>query len=178
LTQLSRILELSGNPIAVLENVEEARDIAVQPGAVWEVPERRAPTSSTCCRAAACDCTWSTWTSSTGRCTTCRRRLAWRTATAAADQSGVALQVELDPLLRRVQRKRLIRTAAMRRRDRLALAVAGHHLGRSFEGVETDIEWAPVLPGAALAARPASAGTGIGPGVSLGVREEARAASP
>lgn len=40
LTQLSRILELSGNPIAVLENVEEARDIAVQPGAVWEIPEQ------------------------------------------------------------------------------------------------------------------------------------------
>lgn len=40
MTQLSMILELSGNPIAVLENVEEAHDIAVQPGAVWEVPEK------------------------------------------------------------------------------------------------------------------------------------------
>ena len=39
MTQLSRILELSGNPIAVLENVEESRDIVVQPGAVWELPE-------------------------------------------------------------------------------------------------------------------------------------------
>ena len=37
-SQLSTILELSGNPIAVLEGVEEARDIAVQPGAVWELP--------------------------------------------------------------------------------------------------------------------------------------------
>ena len=40
LSQLSTILELSGNPIAVLENVEEAEDIAVQPGAVWELPEK------------------------------------------------------------------------------------------------------------------------------------------
>jgi len=40
LTQLSLILELSGNPIAVLENVHESSDIAVQPGAVWEIPER------------------------------------------------------------------------------------------------------------------------------------------
>jgi hypothetical protein len=40
LSQLSMILELSGNPIAVLENVTESRDIAVQPGAVWELPER------------------------------------------------------------------------------------------------------------------------------------------
>jgi len=35
LSQLSLILELSGNPIAVLENIENAQDIAVQPGAVW-----------------------------------------------------------------------------------------------------------------------------------------------
>ena len=40
LSQLSMILELSGNPVAVLENVNEAQDIAVQPGAVWELPER------------------------------------------------------------------------------------------------------------------------------------------
>ncbi|MBI2913575.1 MAG: phage portal protein, partial [Chloroflexi bacterium] len=40
LSQLSVILELSGNPIAVLENVTEAQDIAVQPGAVWEIPEK------------------------------------------------------------------------------------------------------------------------------------------
>ncbi|MBM4432722.1 MAG: phage portal protein, partial [Chloroflexi bacterium] len=39
LSQLSRILELSGNPIAVLENVEESEDIAVRPGAVWNIPE-------------------------------------------------------------------------------------------------------------------------------------------
>src|SRR5205814_8895263 len=40
LSQLSMILELSGNPVAVLENVTESTDIAVQPGAVWELPEK------------------------------------------------------------------------------------------------------------------------------------------
>ena len=40
MSQLSLILELSGNPIAVLENVTEAQDIAVAPGAVWEIPEK------------------------------------------------------------------------------------------------------------------------------------------
>ncbi|MFC1918236.1 phage portal protein [Chloroflexota bacterium] len=39
LSQLSRILELSGNPIAVLENIEESEDIAIRPGAVWNIPE-------------------------------------------------------------------------------------------------------------------------------------------
>ena len=39
-SQLSQILELSGNPIAVLEGVSYAEGIAVEPGAVWEVPEK------------------------------------------------------------------------------------------------------------------------------------------
>ncbi|GAI32488.1 unnamed protein product, partial [marine sediment metagenome] len=38
-SQLSRILELSGNPIAVLENIGSSEDIQVQPGAVWTIPE-------------------------------------------------------------------------------------------------------------------------------------------
>ena len=42
MSQLSRILELSGNPIAVLENVEESSDIAVQPG-VWQYHEEVPP---------------------------------------------------------------------------------------------------------------------------------------
>lgn len=39
MSQLSRILELSGNPVAVLENVEGSEDITVAPGAVWNIPE-------------------------------------------------------------------------------------------------------------------------------------------
>ena len=39
MSQLAKILELSGNPIAVLENVEESEDIGVRPGAVWNLPE-------------------------------------------------------------------------------------------------------------------------------------------
>ena len=39
LSTLSVIMQLSGNPIAVLENVERAEDIAIEPGAVWEIPE-------------------------------------------------------------------------------------------------------------------------------------------
>jgi hypothetical protein len=147
LTQLSRILELSGNPIAVLENIEEARDIAVQPGAVWEVPEQA--------RAYLLDLLQGGGV----RLHVEYVDLVYRALHDLAetpriaygdggnDRSGVALQLELDPLLRRVQRKRLIRTAALRRRDRLMLAVAGHHLGRRFDGVRTDIEWGPVFPG-------------------------------
>ena len=38
-TILSRVLELSGAPIAVLENVDGSEGISVGPGAKWELPE-------------------------------------------------------------------------------------------------------------------------------------------
>jgi len=163
-TQLSRILELSGNPIAVLENVEEARDIAVQPGAVWEVPERA--------RAYLLDLLQGGGV----RLHVEYVDLVYRAlhdlsevpriafGDGSREQSGIALQVELDPLLRRVERKRLIRTAAMRQRDRLILAVAGHHLGRSFAGIETTVAWAPALRIAA-----GESGDGTRPGIPQGI---------
>ena len=144
-TQLSRILELSGNPIAVLENVEEARDISVQPGAVWEVPEQA--------RAYLLDLLQGGGV----RLHVEYIDLVYRAlhdlaevpriafGDARSDASGVALQVELDPLLRRVARKRLIRTAAFRRRDRLILEVAAAHTGRAFDRVRTEVAWGPVF---------------------------------
>jgi hypothetical protein len=146
LTQLSRILELSGNPIAVLENVEQARDIAVQPGAVWEIPEQA--------RAYLLDLLQGGGV----RLHVDYVDLVYRTlhdlgetprvafGDAGGVRSGIALQTELDPLLRKVARKRLIRDAALRRRDRLILRVLGHHTNRALlEGLRTEVEWDPVF---------------------------------
>lgn len=145
LTQLSRILELSGNPIAVLENVEEARDIAVQPGAVWELPEQARAYLLDLLQGGGVrlhvdyvDLVYRTLSDLAET-----PRIAFGDAGGA--RSGVSLQMELDPLLRRVARKRLIRTAALRRRDALVLRVAAQHSGRRFDGVRTNIEWAPVF---------------------------------
>jgi len=166
LTQLGRILELSGNPIAVLENVEEARDIAVQPGAVWEIPDQA--------RAYLLDLLQGGGV----RLHVDYVGLVYRTLHDLAetpriafgdgqgDRSGVSLQMELDPLLRRVARKRLIRTAAMRRRDALILRMIAHHTGRAFDAIRTDIEWGPIFsrdPGSLLPASisPPAAGVAI-----------------
>ena len=89
-----------------------------------------------------------------------------RSGDGQGDRSGISLQMELDPLLRRVARKRLIRTAAMRRRDALILTLIAHHTDPRFEDVRTDIEWGPIFsrdPGALLpasisASAPGSAG--------------------
>ncbi len=146
MSQLSRILELSGNPIAVLENVEESEDIAVRPGAVWNIPEdakaylldllqgggvqlhidyinllyRILHDSSESPRAAF---------GGTER-----------------DLSGVALEIELQPLLQKVKRKRVIRTAVYRRRNQMVLRLLEKYRGESFGDNHLRVVWGPVLP--------------------------------
>ena len=146
LTQLSTILELSGNPIAVLENVTEAQDIAVQPGAVWEIPEKA--------RAYLLDLLQGGGAGLHVE----YAKLVLRTLHDLAEVprsafgeshqalSGVALQLELDPLLKKVARKRLIRGAALRRRNEMVLRILEQHTGESFAPYRSRIVWSPVLP--------------------------------
>ena len=146
LSQLSTILELSGNPIAVLENVSESSDIAVQPGAVWELPERA--------RAYLLDLLQGGGVKlHVDYVDLIYRTLhdlgeSPRTAFGANPQglSGVALQVEMDPLMKKVQRKRLIRSAAYRRRNELILRILEQHTGVSYAPYRTRIVWGPVVP--------------------------------
>jgi len=148
LSQLSMILELSGNPIAVLENVTESHDIAVMPGAVWELPERARAYlldllqgGGVKLHADYVDLIYRTL-----------HDLGESPRTAFGDNrqalSGVALNVELDPLLKKVQRKRLIRAAAYRRRNEMALRILERFAGdgRSFAPYRSRIVWGSVLP--------------------------------
>jgi len=146
LSQLSLILELSGNPIAVLENVENAEDIAVQPGAVWEVPERARAYLLDLLQGGGVklhvdfiDLLYRTI-----------HDLSEAPRTAFGDNeralSGVALEMELHPLLQKVRRKRTIRTAVYRRRSEMVLSVLEQMTGESFGGHRTRIVWGPILP--------------------------------
>jgi len=146
LSQLSMILELSGNPIAVLENVSESQDIAVQPGAVWELPERA--------RAYLLDLLQGGGV----KLHVDFVDLIYRTLHDLGESpraafgenrqnlSGVALNVELDPLLKKVQRKRLIRTAAYKRRNELILRLLEQQTGISYAPYRSRIVWGPVVP--------------------------------
>ena len=145
-SQLSTILELSGNPIAVLEGVEEARDIAVQPGAVWELPERA--------RAYLLDLLHGGGV----RLHTEYIDLLYRTLhdlseaprTAFGDNarnlSGVALEMEMHPLLQRVRRKRLIRSTTYKRRADMALRLLEKYTGERYRPVRLNVAWGPILP--------------------------------
>jgi len=144
-TQLSRIMEVSGNPIAVLSGVTEAEDIAVQPGAVWTLPEdAKAYLLDLLANGAA------------------QLHLEYINAlyrmlhdqaevprTAFGDNqrnlSGVALEVEMQPLYQRVQRKRLIRTAAYKRRNDLILRLLEQFTGQRFLRRQR-VVWGQVTP--------------------------------
>lgn len=145
-SQLSKILELSGNPIAVLENVEESQDIAVRPGAVWNIPEEA--------KAYLLDLLQGGGV----RLHIDYINLLYRIlhdlseSPRAAfggterDLSGVALEIELQPLLQKVKRKRIIRTAVYNRRNRLILKLLAQYRNLPFGNNELSVVWGPVLP--------------------------------
>jgi hypothetical protein len=146
LSQLSMILELSGNPVAVLENVTESRDIAVQPGAVWELPERA--------RAYLLDLLQGGGVNLHVDYVNLIYRTLHdlgetpRTAfgAGAAGLSGVALNIELDPLLKKVRRKRLLREAAFKRRNEMILRLLEQYTGVAYAPYRSRVVWGELLP--------------------------------
>ena len=154
LSILSHILEVSGNPIAVLENVTNSTGIKVGPGRLWELPkDAKAPTCSTFFRAEAWGCISSTSTSCTGRCTTsprCRARVRRRRGHgevgrragdgAAADAAkGREEEGYLDGRLR--ERARMILSLYALHGDEAAGGVASPSGGYTIRVV-----WPPILP--------------------------------
>ena len=146
LSQLSMILELSGNPIAVLENIEDAQDIAVRPGAVWEIPEKAKAYLLDLLQGGGVrlhvdyiDLIYRTL-----------HDLSESPRTAFGDNqrglSGVALEMELHPLLQKVRRKRLIRGAVYRRRNEMMLRILEQETGVSYGPYRSRVIWGPVLP--------------------------------
>lgn len=146
LTQLSRILEVSGNPIAVLEGVESAEDIRVQPGAVWTIPPEA--------RAYLLDLLQGggirlhvDYIDLVYRCLHDISE-APRAAYGGIERelSGVALEVELQSLLQKVSRKRTIRTSVYSRRNHMILSLHKQFSRQDFTGVSHRIVWGQVLP--------------------------------
>jgi len=146
MSQLSRILELSGNPIAVLENVEESEDISVKPGAVWNIPEDA--------KAYLLDLLQGGGVGLHIDYINMLYRIVHDIAESPRaafggterDLSGVALEIELQPLLQKVRRKRLIRTDAYNRRNRLILKLLEQYQNENFGNNRLRVVWSPVLP--------------------------------
>jgi len=146
LSQLSRILELSGNPIAVLENIGSAEDIKVKPGAVWVIPEDA--------KAYLLDLLQGggirlhiDFIDLIYRClhdiSECPRAAYGGTE---RDLSGAALRVELGSLVQKVTRKRTIRTGMYHQRNDMILNLAKKYYKEDFSNTTHRVIWGPILP--------------------------------
>jgi hypothetical protein len=151
LTVVGNILELSGNPITVLENVTGSEGISVSPGALWELPaESRAYLLDLLSGGAVA------------------QHLAvieglYRVlhdvsenprssfGDAGSTVSGLALEFVLQPLIQKVNRKRLVWSGVYDRRARMALTLlqrfGGLSLGRyKLSDFTMRPTWPPMLP--------------------------------
>lgn len=145
-SQVSHILELSGNPVAVLENVEESTDIAVRPGAVWNIPESAKAYLLDLLQGgglklhidyidllyrAMHDISESPRAAFGG---------------ANLNLSGTAMQIELYPLIQKVLRKRAIRTGVYNKRNMMILKMLEIFRGEKTGGFRPRVVWGQVLP--------------------------------
>ena len=146
LSQLSRILELSGNPIAVLENIASAEDIKVQPGALWTIPEDAKAYLLDLLQGGGVrlhvDYIGLLYRALHDVSET--PRAAW--GGIEKELSGAALRIELSSLIQKIVRKRLIRTNVYYRRNAMILKLAEMFMDHDFTDVNHRIVWGPILP--------------------------------
>ncbi|MCD6359773.1 MAG: phage portal protein [Armatimonadetes bacterium] len=145
-SQLSRILEFSGNPIAVLENVDEAQDIRTKPGQVWSIPEGAKAYLLDLLQGGGVRL-------HIDYIDTLYRTLHDLSETPRAayggtekELSGAALAMEMNSLVQKVGRKRFIRTSVYHRRDGMVLRLAEKYMGMDFSGIVHRTTWGAVLP--------------------------------
>jgi len=146
LSQLSRILELSGNPIAVLENIASAEDIKVQPGALWTIPEDAKAYLLDLLQGGGVrlhvdyiDLLYRALHDISET-----PRAAW--GGIEKELSGTALQIELGSLIQKVTRKRTIRTNAYHQRNDIILKLAEKYISENFEQINHRVVWGTILP--------------------------------
>ena len=145
-SQVSHILELSGNPVAVLENVEESTDIAVRPGAVWNLPEDAKAYLLDLLQGgglqlhinyiemlykALHDVSETPRTAFGG---------------SGESLSGTAMQIELYPLIQKVRRKRAIRSTVYNLRNRMILQLLEKFHQESYGENRLKAVWGQILP--------------------------------
>lgn len=132
---LSQLLQMSGNPVLVLENVDSSEGIQVGPGAVWSLPEGA--------RASLLEMLGNGTVQLHENYISLIYQMLHDLTEAPAigfgrdnqavssASSGVALDIMLQPMVQRVNRKRRIWDEVLDRRNRMILKLAGLLLHRS-----------------------------------------------
>ena len=151
LSILAQILELSGNPVTVLENVTGAQGVNVAPGALWELPENS--------KAYLLDLLAGGSVEQHLRYIEALYRIMddlgemprMSFGEAGQARSGIALTVQLQPVVQKTNRQRLIWGAIIERRAALALRLLRQHRALDLGPYTPDdfalrAVWAPILP--------------------------------
>jgi hypothetical protein len=147
LSVLAHILDLSGAPIAVLENVDGSDGISVGPGAKWELPEGS--------KAYLLDLLAGNGVnlhiSYIEELRTALHDLAETPRTAFGEAgravAGAALQVELQPLVQKVKRKRRGLASLYRKRNAMLLDLMERFGSAPIGGLRRTVPvWPPILP--------------------------------
>jgi hypothetical protein len=149
LSVLAQILELSGNPVTVLENVTGAQGVNVAPGALWELPENA--------KAYLLDLLAGGSVEQHLKYIEALYRIMDDLAEmprmsfgeAGQARSGVALQTQLQPIVQKTNRKRLIWSSVVQRRSALAARLLVSHAALDLGPYTVDdftfrAVWAPV----------------------------------
>ena len=147
MTVLSRVLEMSGAPIAVLENVDGSEGITVGPGAKWELPEGAKAYLLDLLQGGGAE----THIAYIDLLYRSLHDLSETPRTAFGDSgrdlSGAALEVEIQPLVQKVGRKRRMWDGVFARRNAMLLDLLETFGGAEIGGLrQTSAIWPPVLP--------------------------------
>lgn len=146
LSTLSAIMELSGNPIAALSGVTGSKDIAIAPGAIWNLPEGA--------NASILDLLSKggvrVHLDYLGAIYRTLHDLAETPRSAFGDLgrsiSGVAMELDMAPLVQKINRKRAHRAVAYQRRAALALKLLAQNGKTPDLDYRPRVQWGTILP--------------------------------
>ena len=143
----SRILDLSGAPITVLEGVDGTDGIRIGPGAKWELPEGARAYLLDLLQGGGADVHLKYMDLLFRMLHDLSETPRTAFGDSGRDLSGAALEVEIQPLVQKVQRKRRQWDTAITQRAQLFLQMMAHHLPLDISGFGTPVAiWPPILP--------------------------------
>lgn len=150
LSIFSRILEVAGNPVAVITgaDADSTDTLRLGPNQLWTLPDGAKAEVLDLLKAGGAEAHLryiDTLYRAMHDISEMPRTSFGDSSGTSAARSGVALEIELQPLLHKLARKRAILSIALERRAQLALAVARLH-GAALPPVLLRTIWPPVLP--------------------------------
>lgn len=146
-TRLSNIMNLTGFPITVLENVTSSGDLAAEAGAIWELDKDQKAYVLDLLKGGVATQHLAYWERLLATFNDVSETPRSAFGTVERELSGVALEIDLLPLLQKVARKRTIRSIVYAARAGMALRILDLFTGTNHAAAgRLVVSWAPPTP--------------------------------